>query len=84
MSFLFSAMAVTAVTSMITTGVGSPTSGAFWALIHQYQLLLCLPILGVYIPEEILYYISEFDFVSLDMSWLPFPQFWFLKKIDLP
>ena len=34
MSFLFSAMAVTAVTSMITSGVGSPTSGAFWALIH--------------------------------------------------
>ena len=54
----------------------SGSSQSVWAMINFYQEILLLPMLGTYIGNDFLYYITEFELAIFD--------FQFLKFIEVP
>ena len=65
-----------------TTSILSATStqGA-WASINQFQLYLLVPMLGIYIHQDVLDFLKGFGFVSFSFSFLRFEEFQYIKPI---
>jgi len=66
----------------LLAGAISPQS--IWAMMNQYQLLLCLPLTLLFIPERLEYFITNFKFCTLDFGFLNFEQKFFDKVNIIP
>ena len=69
---------VTAIASFANTSPSSSSGGgqSTWALINMYQLIILLPLLGTYLENDFLYYITELEMFSFNFK--------FMKNIPLP
>ena len=45
-------------------------SHTIWVLLNQYQILMLIPLMGVFVPPDFLYFIQGFDFALLALKWL--------------
>lgn len=56
-------------------------SQSLWSLLNHYQLILMLPLLDTYLPDQFVYFVREFQFVLLDFSFTDFMTIQPLKKL---
>ena len=55
-----------------TSSTGS--SQSFWAIVNLYQDIVLLPMLGTYLGDNFIYYITEFELALFDFQFLKFVQ----------
>lgn len=53
-----------------------------WIVINQYQLYLLIPLIGVYLPDDLLYYIRGQEFSFLSLKSYGFDKFSITRQLD--
>ncbi|CAI2368318.1 unnamed protein product [Moneuplotes crassus] len=76
-------VSITATVSVSAVLIGSILSGesgsSAWVMINQYQLLLTTPTLETGLPEDVLVFLEEFEFFTLNFNFL---EGWTLWKFE--
>jgi hypothetical protein len=81
------ASAVSSVASAMSStssasSAGSSSSGqSMWSLVNQYQLLLMIPLLNVYLDNDFEFYISEFQVAALDFDFMKFIEYPYIDPL---
>ena len=88
---LVSSGAVASLTVLASFANTSPSSSgggqSAWALINMYQLITLLPLLGTYLGNDFLFYITELEMFSFNFKCMkditfPFVDSHFIDKLD--
>lgn len=77
------------ITTQVTTGIaliafiaGVIPLHSAWIVINQYQLYLLVPLIGVYLPDDLLYYIKGQEFAMLALKFLGLDKWSATEQLD--
>lgn len=64
---------VVSMAANVAGGVSSASSGArIWMMVNQYQLMLSMLLIDIYIPDNVRFYLTDFKFTALSFDFLNF------------
>ena len=66
-----SVVSATTVTTSMVSG-GSPQS--LWAMINQFQFFMLYPMIGAYVPDNIVNFLQGVDFCLFNFNFIPIPK----------